>query len=165
MKKMSFLLFAILLIIISLAPKCKENQGKTISDSSKDTVIISLRRTPCYVTCPTYLLEIYRSGKVIYTGGKNVEKTGKFESVVSKEVIEKIIMKAVEVKFFEMADDYPVDKTMNVSDNPTYYTFISFDGKEKTIRNYYLPPKGLTELENLIDELTNNLSWKKLPEE
>lgn len=155
----------IVLSAFFLATTCNKTQTNSNSVNKSDTVIISLRRTPCYGYCPTYLIEIYRSGKVVYNGFRNVEKIGVFQSKVSKDAIEKIKMKAKEVKFFEMADEYPVEKNVHISDNPTYITFMNFEGKQKTVSNNYFPPRELKDLENLIDEVTKDIAWEKQAEQ
>ena len=100
----------------------------TVSKSTKDELnqlTISLEKTACFGTCPVFKIKIFKNGKGIFEGKKFVKKTGLINFKLSQKEIQKILVKAENIKFSEMLDEY----SEKITDLPTTYIQI----KEKKI--------------------------------
>ena len=123
----------------------------TVSKSTKDELnqlTISLEKTACFGTCPVFKIKIFKNGKGIFEGKKFVKKTGLINFKLSQKEIQKILVKAENIKFSEMLDEY----SEKITDLPTTYIQI----KEKKIKDYFGAPKKLKDLETLIEEIVLN---------
>ena len=143
-----------LLFVLSLAA-AKANE----SDITK----IALERTICYGACPVYKLTIHRSGKVEYEGKDHVRQKGSRSGTISTEDFEKLLRKINEINFFNLSERYdgknPDGSGVTITDLPTRKTSVTRGNRTKTVENYFRGPKGLKELEDLIDELTKSAEW------
>lgn len=143
-------------IAIGLFLLAKMSAGR---DSSQQVgykkVEITMERTVCFGTCPSYKLSINERGEITYEGEKFVEVTGVRTAQIHKDEVEKLVDKFFETGFFEMKDEY----TGNVTDLPTTITSINIDGRRKTVKNYYGAPEALMELESEIDRTANAYVW------
>ncbi|MDA9325289.1 DUF6438 domain-containing protein [Flavobacteriales bacterium] len=123
----------------------------TVSKSTKDELnqlTISLEKTACFGTCPVFKIKIFKNGKGIFEGKKFVKKKGLIDFKLSQKEIQKILVKAENIKFPEMLDEY----SEKITDLPTTYIQI----KEKKIKDYFGAPKKLKDLETLIEEIVLN---------
>lgn len=116
---------------------------------------ISLERTACFGTCPVYTLTVYSDGRVEYEGKDHVKEKGSRSSKIDEKLFLRLMKKVDEIGFFKLNDRYEG----RVTDLPTRITTVTKDDVTKTVRNYYGGPKGLHDLEQLIDEVTNSARW------
>ena len=125
---------------------------------------ITLERTECFGFCPVYKLTITADGAVVFEGRRFVKQEGVTINSVSRERLKQLMAEFDRVKFFSLEDDYSETRLSCPTDQPSAITSIRINGKSKTI-NHYLGclepkvPKGLTELENKIDEIVNTAQW------
>ena len=68
--------------------------------------VITLERTPCFGTCPSYKLTIYDDGKVEYEGRDFVKRKGKAEGQITKAELEELIREFERIDYQNLADDY-----------------------------------------------------------
>ncbi|MGY8932421.1 MAG: DUF6438 domain-containing protein [Flavobacteriales bacterium] len=123
----------------------------TVSKSTKEELnqlTISLEKTACFGTCPVFKIKIFKNGKGIFEGKKFVKKPGLIDFKLSQKEIQKILVKAENIKFSKMLDEY----SEKITDLPTTYIQI----KEKKIKDYFGAPKKLKDLETLIEEIVLN---------
>lgn len=116
---------------------------------------ISLERTLCFGTCPHYKITVYSDGKVEYEGKDYVKEKGSRSSKIDKKLFLRLMKKVDEIGFFKLNDRYEG----RITDLPTRITTVTKGNVSKTVRNYYGGPKGLHDLEQLIDEVTNSAQW------
>jgi Domain of unknown function (DUF6438) len=131
--------------------------------AESDITTITLERTRCFGVCPVYQLTIHRSGKVEYEGKAHVWEEGRRTGRISGKDFEKLAKKIDEINFFNLKDRYdgknPDGSGATVTDLPTTKTSVTRGNRTKTVENYFRGPKGLKELEDLIDELTKSAEW------
>lgn len=133
------------------------------ADSIKRSPIskIGLERTFCYGTCPAYSILISKQGIVNYEGFGHVERQGVHTGKISPYYLRRLFTYIENTSFFEMHDTY----TDSVTDNPTSYTLVVKDGKEKIIKNYANSgPFELWSIEQHIDSLYSKIEWDSLKE-
>jgi len=128
---------------------------RTISD---DDVLIELKRTACYGSCPVYTIKIDKNGKGLFEGVENVEKIGRFRFLLSQDELMEIEIAFQEVDFFQLKKIYDAQ----VSDLPTTYISYNKDGNRKKIMDYYGAPEKLRTLENNIETLVLTKKMKKI---
>lgn len=123
------------------------------------TVKITLARTGCFGTCPSYTVEVRGDGSVLYEGHGYVAFTGTHRGLVPQSNVIEL------VKLFEKADYYSLQNeyTASVTDNPTQTTSIDIDGRRKEIVDYVGlsagMPLAVSQLENAIDRLSGSERW------
>ena len=125
------------------------------------TVKITLARTGCFGTCPSYKVEVRGDGSVLYEGGSYVTFTGVHRGLVPQSNVIEL------VKLFEKADYYSLrdEYQATVTDNPTQVTSISIDGRQKQVVDYVGlsagMPLAVAQLELAIDRLSGSERWTR----
>ncbi len=122
-----------------------------------DSIVFVIERTVCFGQCPTYKAIVYSTGHAVYSGENFVEKLGRWTAAFPVEKAAEIYQKANEIKYFELNDNYDA----SITDVPTTFTEIHFDGKVKRILNRWNAPDELREFEKYLDEVLDGLNWKK----
>ena len=80
----------------------REDKLKKTIASYPDSLVVLLKRTPCYGKCPIYILKIYASGYATYEGKNFVEMEGNYAGKMGKESIAALLKKVDEINFFEL---------------------------------------------------------------
>jgi hypothetical protein len=122
-------------------------------------IIVSLERTTCFGTCPSYKLIIYENGLVVYEGIDFVGTKGIRKANIGQNDIQQLASKLENSNFFSFQDSY--DEYM-ATDAPSAITYVKIGNKEKRISHYYgdfNAPIELYELEENIDEIANSRRW------
>jgi hypothetical protein len=158
-----------LIILAQLFFACSRNvtEGKTtpVSDTSQgDTLVAYLERTRCFGRCPYYSIYIYKSGYSVYTGIDHVTNIGRFYTFLSPEKVASIGVKAQELNYFKLEDEY---RNPYLTDFPTVYSEVRWGGKSKRVTHYAAEaPPGLVEMQNYIDSLFDeNTRWQAHPDQ
>jgi len=145
---------AILMILISfLIYSC--SGPKTITE---EDLLIEMKRTPCYGSCPVYTVKIDKKGKGLFEGVENVEKIGRFSFSLSQDELMEFENAFQQVDFYQLKNIYDGQ----VSDLPTTYISYNKDGNRKKIMDYYGAPEQLRDLENSIETLVLSKKMKKI---
>jgi len=122
---------------------------------------ITLKRTTCFGTCPSYRVEIHGDGTVLYEGQAYVAVTGSHRGSVSKEDVSELVDVFRNVDYFSLRDEYVWPAT----DLPTYETSIEIDGKLKKVKDYAGEqvgmPLSISKLEAEIDRIVDTERWTK----
>jgi Domain of unknown function (DUF6438) len=137
------------------------------------TIIIALKRTGCFGTCPSYRVELRGDGEVRYRGESDVLVRGPHRWHVDPATIKPLLDLFRRANYFALAGyyEYPV------SDLPTYTTRLSIGDQNKFVLDYggggfggafastQMPgevpdmPPVVTEIENAIDEISGAVSY------
>ncbi len=119
--------------------------------------LISMKRTPCYGTCPQYQVTIFSNGSIKYEGKRYVDKIGCFHSKLSKKKIENIISLVNKINYFKLDSEY----LSNVTDLPSVVTQVSINGKNYRILDEKFSETKLNILYDEIDKLIIEVDdWK-----
>jgi hypothetical protein len=159
---MKFILYSSFLLL--LAP-CNGPKSTSSSSPPADAgiklkkMIISYEKTVCFGTCPAFTMTINgETNKITYKGDSNVEKIGNYEKSISDEDLSKLAETFEKNKFFEMKDEYNGQMT----DLPSKYVSLSYDGKSKKVRDRYNAPAELKEIEKSLDAIADSEGWEKV---
>ena len=140
-----------------MAPKRKVPFPK----GSIDSVRISLDRTECYGSCPSYTIELMGDGSASYEGRSFVLVAGHHSYDVPKDDVECLLTHFRKASFWSLADKYVAD----ITDGPTYTISLTIGGQTKTIVDYFGRavgmPATITALEEEIDRIGGVDRWVK----
>ncbi len=145
-----------LLIFTSL----NSNEATTNADSApllKESLMLTLERTPCMAQCPNYTIRIFNTGKVEYNGIDFVEKTGKYSSTLSQAELKHLVDKIDAIQLFDLQDKYDTERR----DIGACSLYINLSGKKKKIFDRDGGPAALKEFEKLVDALVINSNLTK----
>ena len=119
---------------------------------------MTIRRTTCFGTCPSYRVEIHGDGTALYDGQAYVAVTGSHRGSVSKETVSELVDAFRNVDYYSLEDEYPVLHLTCITHrkNPIYATTIV--GKPpmedawmgKAVERIFLPLMKLT-LPEIVD--------------
>lgn len=96
---------------LSKKEKVKKTSKKTVA-APKVTVpttsvpVLTFERTPCYGTCPAYLMQVYVDGRVAYEGRHSVPLMGKHELKLPASTVAEMLRQAKEAHFETFEKQY-----------------------------------------------------------
>ena len=126
-----------------------------------NSVKITLSRTGCFGSCPSYELEVHGDGTVFFEGRANVAINGPHRGSVSRDAVLQMVEAFRAADYFSLKDKY----MWAVTDSATYTTSISVDGKTKQVVDYVGVqvgmPESVSKLEESIDRLAGVERWTK----
>lgn len=126
-----------------------------------DSLRITLRRTTCFGTCPSYRVEMHGDGTILYEGDAYVAVMGSHRGSVSKETVFALVDAFRAADYYSLQDEYVWPAT----DLPTYETSLQIDGKLKKVKDYAGEQVGMpllvSKLETEIDRLVDTERWTK----
>ena len=123
-------------------------------------VSISLQRSRCYGTCPSYMVTVSTSG-IVFEGDFYVVAQGKHAAITDAKKVRDLAKRFVAADFYSMDEKY----VASVTDNPTYVLSIDVDGQTKKVEDYAGEWEGMPavigELENEVDSFAGTERWIK----
>ena len=121
-------------------------------------VAITLARTGCFGSCPSYSVTVSTEG-IAFDGGGFVVAPGKHTDSVNADEVRNLAKRFVAADFYSMAASYRA----SVTDNPTYVLTIAIDGHKKEVEDYVGQWEGMpaviTELEDEVDTFGRTQRW------
>jgi ankyrin repeat protein len=131
-------------------------QPPVIRKDSK--VTITLGRSGCFGSCPSYTVTV-STDRILFEGGGYVVARGKHTDEVDADEVRKLAKRFVVTDFYSMDSSYQA----SVTDNPAYVLSIEVDGNAKEVRDYVGEwvgmPAIISELENQVDEFARTRRW------
>jgi ankyrin repeat protein len=121
-------------------------------------VVITLQRTGCYGTCPSYTVTVGTDG-MVFEGGGFIVAPGRHRDTIDQDEVRKLAENFVAADFYSMDATY----SASVTDNPTYFISIAIDGHTKKVTDYVGSWEGMpavvTKLEEEVDALAGTQRW------
>jgi hypothetical protein len=121
-------------------------------------VKITLERTGCYGSCPSYIVAVGTDG-ILFNGRGFVVAVGSHSDSVDAPEVRQLAKKFIAADFYSMDAVYRVE----VTDMPTYDLAIEIDGHKKEVQDYVGEWEGMpaiiTELEDEVDKFANTQRW------
>jgi ankyrin repeat protein len=120
-------------------------------------VAITLLRSGCFGSCPSYSVTISTNG-IAFQGG-SVVAFGKHTDTAKPHTVRALARKFVAADFYSMNSSYRA----SVTDNPTYVLSITIDGRKKEVADYVGQwvgmPAVIAELEDAVDTFARTERW------
>lgn len=161
---MQFIISLIIFGVITVGSVSEQNNKSKINTDEaapiKESLLLSLERTPCFGMCPTYKYTIFNTGKVIYEGEENVDNVGKYSAQLSKKQVSEIKDQINSSNIFSLKDKYDA----KITDIPSTLLIINLDGKKKKIYDRHGAPEKLKKFEKFVDAIVLNSKMTKLQE-
>lgn len=88
-------------------PDARGANQKTTMQKNAPRLMFAYQRNSCYDDCPSYTLDVYSDGKVIYNGRSGVVQTGVVEKQVSQEAIAALTKQVKAAQYFSLSSTYP----------------------------------------------------------
>lgn len=121
-------------------------------------VAITLQRTGCFGSCPSYTVTVSTEG-IVFDGAGYVVATGKHQDSVDPDEARSLAKTFIAADFYSMDSSYAA----SVTDNPTYILSVAIDGHAKKVVDYVGAwvgmPAVITELEDEVDTLGQTQRW------
>jgi len=122
------------------------------------TVTITLQRSGCFGSCPSYLVSV-STGGVVFDGHNFVVAMGRHTDRIAAERVRDFAKRFVAADFYSMDPCYRA----NVTDNPTYQLTVTVDGQTKQVQDYVGSwvgmPAVISDLEDAVDEFARTSRW------
>lgn len=125
------------------------------------SVRVTLSRSTCFGTCPSYQVEIHGDGTVMYEGKEYVAVRGRHSAKVSHEDVVELVRAFRDADYFSLDDKY----VWGVTDMPTFETSITIGTDTKKVTDYVGLQAGMPAsaeaLEDDIDRVADTARWVK----
>ena len=117
--------------------------GCSSQKEMQDNELLYYGKTACLGKCPVFDLYIYKDGKVVYRGIKNVEKKGKFTATISKVKLEEIKKEILKLDLNDNTNTKSVrdlpNTVIKVSDRKLkFQNLTKIEGLDKLLKNIIL---------------------------
>lgn len=121
-------------------------------------VTITLKRTGCFGSCPSYSVTVSTTG-ILFDGRAFVVAEGKHTDTVDADEVRELAKRIGEADFYSMDDSYSASAT----DLPTYVLTVSIDGHQKQVVDYQGTwegmPTAIIEFEDEVDAFARTQRW------
>lgn len=163
--KRAFILAVMLPIV---AGACRRNaQPAAAAPGSDTTLVVALERGPCYGFCPEYSVELFESGRVNFTGLKNVTVVGAAADTISEAAMDSLKLLVSESGFAGLDTAYVLDSPgcgQYVTDLPVIVLRARVGSSVKTVRHELGcrgAPRMIESLAARVDSVTGTATWIK----
>ena len=129
-------------------------------DPENAELMAAFRRTGCFGHCPIFRVRFYRGGVATFNGEAFVEPLGIHLGKFDKSRLESLIKEAFDMGFFDMADNYPIERDYYIPDMSNTITTLVFNNLEKTVNHNNAGPSELEEIEQKLQELVDKINWE-----
>ncbi|GEM_PF-1345591 len=126
--------------------------------SVENKPIAGYQKTSCFGECPSYSVEIFNDGSVVWNGRAFTLPLGQKRGKVSAEIIAAIQEKARAIGFLKLNNTYPEEQ---IADAQATIVYLRLNGQDKQVTDIFEAPKGLDELEKMFDDLIRKQGWAK----
>lgn len=124
------------------------------------TPILEMSKTPCFGSCPVFVVKIYANGEAHWQGIKNVARLGEYNATVPVSWMEEVLKIAENQGFYKMAHRYPSNGT-TVPDLPqTMITLNTHERGRYSVVNIADAPLKLLQIERDFEQKLDMLEWK-----
>jgi ankyrin repeat protein len=121
-------------------------------------ITITLARSGCYGTCPSYRLTIHNE-HIVFEGHGYVVAFGRHTDNARLEEVRALARQFIAADFYSMEASYRA----GVTDNPTYVLSIDIDGSKKEVNDYVGAwvgmPAAIGDLEDAVDNFARTNRW------
>lgn len=134
---------------------------KKAKEAYHATLLLSIKRNPCYGKCPWYEAELYDDGMIVYHGKKNVQHVGDFVIHTKPKTVRSIVDQAQKNGFFTMSSSYPVNPKNKIPDLPITTLMVKLGRTSKTITMQNEIPVELLQYVQDIEGLLKRMDFSK----
>lgn len=152
MKKYQNIVKAILLVLPLFFLTCKGTK-----ESSKEELLITMRKTECLGTCPVYSFKIYANGLATIAPKQNAIVAVPSQAKLSKQQLKTLNRQLEKLNIDKLKTEYDDKLLMDVP--TTYLTFYTISPK-KEIKARVRTPESLKSFIKELEILVKTINWK-----
>jgi hypothetical protein len=131
--------------------------GDTVEEYGSQIISVTLRRGPCFGTCPVYDVTLAFDGTATWNGERYVDRLGRYQGQVNVNDYGRLTRFIERVGFFGWDPEYA---DPNVTDLPDYFLTVVADGRSKTVRQYGVDePADFWVIAAIVDYLAAGINW------
>jgi hypothetical protein len=156
-------------LVMSCAAMSREATAQSAANSGQHSVkaaasdagplpVITLERTACHGQCAEYRLSFYEDGTVMYVGGANASKGGKWHATLPPRTVNQLVEQFQRIGFTKLDDKYPA----GINPSSIAITTLRSGDKVKTVTHEVdspFPPPALAVLEDRLDASVQSVDW------
>lgn len=140
----------IILLVLGLIACKGPKEATTTTTKVPADFSLTLTRSGCMGTCPSYMVHVQADGKVFYEGYSFVSQVGKFTKEISQSRVQALITALEKANFWELKKAYD---NPNISDLPGTTMKVTMDGKSHSVLDRFETPAVVQNLSVELDEL------------
>lgn len=139
------------------ASDCPDGPVAAPSEPILATDSVTLSRSGCYGTCPSYEVTLFGDGRVRWKGDGFVEVVGERSYQIEPNIAEKVLQRFRSPEVLGLCSDY----SQSVTDSPSSLTDIAVSNARKTIHDYASSsPAWFRQLQTEIDSAAQTHSMR-----
>lgn len=146
-------------MFIPIYPRTRPAADRPFPRATPAETEITLERTACFGTCPTYRITLRGDGLVTYDGGFNVAFGGRVEEHVDPAAAGALIEQFRAAQFFGLDDRYAA----NVTDLPSTILGLRLGKARKSVTDYAGlydgMPAAVLDLQQAVEGLARSRRW------
>jgi hypothetical protein len=153
---------------VAVSVACNRNaQPSAAATGSDSTLVVAMERGPCYGFCPVYSVELYESGRVTFTGTRNVRIVGTASDTIERAAVDSLKRLIAATGFAEFDTAYVLDSPgcgAYATDLPVITVKAMVGTSLKTVRHELGcqgGPAAIQQLAAKIDTVTRTATWVK----
>jgi Domain of unknown function (DUF6438) len=131
-----------------------------MEEYQEEMTSVTLRRGPCFGTCPMYEVTLTADGSASWHGERFVDRLGHHEGQVDVNDFGRLARFIQRAEFFGWEPEY----LANVTDLPDYFLTVVASNQSKTVRqNGVDEPADFWVIAALVDGLALAVEWTPAP--
>lgn len=151
---------SVVLFVVLESCKTRSRSAETGMQNDADSLFVMLNQEPCFGTCPTFVVNVYKSGYAVYKGKKGVERVGTYEARFTRDQLKLFDQAAIEYRVDTLQSEYV---NPYIADFPASYSSIVIKGKRHSFHiSTDTPPQSLADFQETIKRLIEMPKWKKI---
>lgn len=152
------------------------NAGSSAHGAASTDTLLTLDRSPCFGTCPSYHLTVFEDGRVVYAGRSYVAVEDTVRAQISEAKVERLAEQFRAADFFSYRRSYTGEPecSLRATDHPTVRTSFRWEGQRQRVQHYhgcYAQQQGrgglersarlarLVALEDSVDAIVGTARW------
>jgi hypothetical protein len=156
------LIVSLIVLYVFIVPGAWTGAGcSPKSRPARDDFSLTIKKTPCYGTCPTYELRVGADGAVVYNAIRFTEQTGVFTKKIPAARLDELKKVVRESPFFSWDTLYD---DPGITDLPSTIVEISLDGRRKKVVNRHKGPQEFKVFVARLEEIVGKDGYVKKEE-
>jgi hypothetical protein len=154
------------------ASACRRNAQPAVTAAGSDTtLVVAVERAPCFGFCPVYSVELFESGRVKFTGERNVAVVGTATDTISAAAVDSLKRLISESGFAAFDTAYVLDSPgcgQYATDMPVITLKARVNDALKTVRHELGcrgGPAAIASIAARVDTVTGTAKWIKTGQE
>lgn len=139
-------------LFITACGKSNKAAQENAKKGRPSDLVMSMEKTPCFGTCPSYKIEILEDGRLVYTGIRHTERKDIWERQLSDDERNLLWQEIQRTGYLKMQNVYD---DPSLSDAPSVFLSVTANGSTHKVQDRVNAPEALKQLETFLDTLAD----------